>query len=282
VTATRGAHAAALAVALAAGASAVASAGPGTEPPVPVNTRQLVLSTSAGWDATRARVQAYERSTPRAPWTPVGPAVEAALGRAGLAWGRGRHGPVADGPQKQEGDGRSPAGVFDLRLVTGYDAKAPAGTRLPYRAATPTLRCVDDARSRFYNQLVDESEVTKDWASAEDMRRTDELYRLVVWVGHNDAPVAPQGGSCIFLHLRSSPESVTAGCTALDREAMDRLLAWLDPAAHPVLVQLPESEHRARAAAWDLPEPRPSRRPTSNVSPPVAKQGRSQGSAAAR
>ena len=92
------------------------------------------------------------------------------------------------------------------------------------------------------------------------MRREDDLYRLVVWVGHNDAPVAPGGGSCIFLHLRSGPDATTAGCTAFEPEPMERLLRWLDPAARPVLVQLPEAEHRARAAEWGLPEPRPRAR----------------------
>jgi len=87
------------------------------------------------------------------------------------------------------------------------------------------------------------------------MRRRDDLYRLVVWVGHNDAPVVPGGGSCIFLHLRSGPDATTSGCTAFDAEPMERLLRWLDPAARPVLVQLPEAEYRSRAAAWGLPEP---------------------------
>ena len=35
---------------------------------------------------------------------------------------------------------------------------------------------------------------------------------------------------------------------------MERLLVWLDPAARPVLVQLPDAEYRARAAEWGLPE----------------------------
>ena len=85
------------------------------------------------------------------------------------------------------------------------------------------------------------------------MRRGDELYRRVVWVGHNDAPVEPGGGSCIFLHLRSGPDSVTSGCTAFEPDAMERLLRWLDPQARPVLVQLPQAEREARAAAWGLP-----------------------------
>jgi D-aminopeptidase len=228
--------------------------------PVPAESRQVVLSVSAGWDATRAILQAYERASKSAPWMPVGAPIEGSLGRAGLAWGRGLQPIGLPGPEKREGDGKSPAGVFDLRLAAGYANAAPAGTRLPYRQATTTLRCVDDPGSAHYNRLADEAQTRKDWSSAEDMRRKDDFYRLVIWVGHNDAPVVPGGGSCIFLHLRAGREAVTSGCTAFETEPMERLLRWLDPAARPVLVPLPDAEYRARAAEWGLPEPRPRAR----------------------
>jgi L,D-peptidoglycan transpeptidase YkuD (ErfK/YbiS/YcfS/YnhG family) len=223
--------------------------------PVPAESRQMVLSVSAGWEETRAILRAYERPSPEAPWVPVGAPIEASLGRTGLAWGRGLHPAGLPGPEKREGDGKSPAGVFDLRLVTGYAKASPAGTRMPYREATATLRCVDDASSSHYNQLADEAQTPKGWSSAEDMRRPDDLYRLVVWVGHNDAPVVPGGGSCIFLHLRAGPSATTAGCTAFEPDPMERLLRWLDPEARPVLVQLPDSEQRALAGRWGLPAP---------------------------
>jgi D-aminopeptidase len=228
--------------------------------PVPPESRQLVLSVSAGWDQTRAIVQPYERGSSGEPWAPVGAPIEGSLGRSGLAWGRGLHPSGLAGPERREGDGRSPAGVFDLRLVTGYAKAAPPGARLPYREATPTLRCVDDVQSVHYNQLADAASTKKDWSSAEDMRRQDDLYRLVVWVGHNDAPVVPGAGSCIFLHLRAGPDATTSGCTAFEPAPMERLLGWLDPAARPVLVQLPDAEYRARARDWGLPAPRPRAR----------------------
>lgn len=228
--------------------------------PVPAESRQMVLSVSAGWDTTRAILQAYERPSTDARWAPVGAPIEGSLGRSGLAWGRGLHPAGLPGPQKREGDGKSPAGVFDLRLVTGYAKAAPAGTRMPYREATATLRCVDDSRSTRYNQLADEAKAKKDWSSAEDMRLKDDRYRLLVWVGHNDAPVVPGGGSCIFLHLRMGPEATTSGCTAFEPGFMERLLGWLDPGARPVLVQLPDAEYRARAAGWGLPSARPRAR----------------------
>jgi D-aminopeptidase len=230
--------------------------------PIPAESRQLLLSLAAGWEAATSRVQLFQREAPEAPWTAVGPVAEASLGRTGLGWGRGLHRSVPAGPRKREGDGRSPAGVYALRFASGYSPEPPPGIRLAYLPATPTLACVDDPSSAHYNRLVDEAAIEKEWSSSERMLRSDDLYRLLVWIGHNDEPVEPGAGSCIFLHLRSTPAAATAGCTALDAGALERVLAWLDPAAAPVLVQLPEGLHASLAGAWRLPplEERPRAR----------------------
>src|SRR5439155_17919972 len=47
-------------------------------------SRQIVLSVSAGWDATNARVRRYERASAEAPWVAAGDAVGGSLGRTGL------------------------------------------------------------------------------------------------------------------------------------------------------------------------------------------------------
>jgi len=222
---------------------------------VPGESRQLVLSVGASWTAVAARVRLLEREKAAAQWRPLGDPFDASLGRTGLAWGRGLHPSGLEGPLKKEGDGKSPAGVFDLREATGYAPEPSPGTRLAYRTATPGLRCVDDPTSSFYNRLVDEARVRSDWASAEKMRRGDDLYRLVIWVGHNDGPPVGGAGSCIFLHLRFSPGSVTEGCTAMGEEAMERLLSWLDPARRPVLVQIPAPLWPKLVREWGLPPP---------------------------
>jgi L,D-peptidoglycan transpeptidase YkuD (ErfK/YbiS/YcfS/YnhG family) len=219
--------------------------------PVPADSTQLVLSVSRSWDATQAEVRRYERK-PDGAWQPAGPAVSAVLGSAGLGWGRGLHASGLPGPAKREGDRRAPAGVFELRRAVGYAAAAPK-TGLPYTQATDSLRCVDDPRSSFYNQLVDESRAHKDWTSAEEMHRPDDLYRLVVWVGHNDAPAEPGAGSCIFLHIRRTPAAPTVGCTAFGAADMEALMAWLDAKQRPVLVQLPQSALDSFRQAWGLP-----------------------------
>ncbi len=221
---------------------------------MPAGARQLLLAVAPAWDASAGQAQLYERRSASAPWRALGQRVPVSFGRAGLAWGRGLHHPGArPGPLKREGDGRSPAGVFALRGLVGYAPAAADHVKLPYRQATAGLRCVDDPASPHYNQWVDESEVPRDWTSAEDMRRPDDLYRWVVWVAHNDAPPQAGAGSCIFLHQRARPDAVTAGCTAFDPADIERLLDALDPAAQPVLVQLPAAEHARLARAWGLP-----------------------------
>jgi len=224
-----------------------------TPSPVPEASRQMLLVVADTWDAAAGSARVYERK-PLGSWKPAGESLPVSLGRAGLAWGRGLHPHDLAGPAKREGDGRSPAGVFDLRLATGYSEAPLPGLRLPYRQATATLRCVDDPASPRYNTLVDEALWPKNWISAEDMRRPDELYRWVVWVAHNDDPPSAGGGSCIFLHLRAQKGAVTSGCTAFDAPAFERLLGQLDPAARPVLVQLPRAEWQRRRAGWGLPE----------------------------
>jgi L,D-peptidoglycan transpeptidase YkuD (ErfK/YbiS/YcfS/YnhG family) len=226
-----------------------------TVSPVPAESRQLVLAVTPAWDDSQGTVALYERLSPNAPWRRKADLGSASFGRAGLAWGRGLHAAGQEGPIKKEGDGRAPAGVFRLSGASGYAPAPPPGAPLPYRQSTATLRCVDDPASRHYNTWVEEGRVEKDWTSAEDMRRTDDLYRWTVWVGHNDDPPQAGAGSCIFLHLRASPSSTTAGCTAFDPGDMDRLMAWLDPKAHPVLVQLPAPVLERLRKDWGLPAP---------------------------
>ena len=176
----------------------------------------------------------------------MGKPIAVVVGQAGLAWAEA-HGA---GPVKQEGDTRTPAGVFRLREAWGTAASAPAGTRLSYRQSGAATRCVDDPGSREYNRILDESG-DLDWKSAEIMRRADGLYDWVVVVGHNEAR-APGAGSCIFLHVWRSPRSPTVGCTAMPKATLAALMTWIDPEA-AVLVVLPEPVRKAVGAEIGLP-----------------------------
>ncbi|HEV3050025.1 MAG TPA: hypothetical protein VGX50_06940, partial [Longimicrobium sp.] len=72
------------------------------------DVRQMVVVTTATWDAVDAVLQRYERASAGAAWTPVGEPIPAAVGRTGLAWGTGLHPQAEGGPEKREGDGKAP------------------------------------------------------------------------------------------------------------------------------------------------------------------------------
>lgn len=217
---------------------------------------QAIVSTTADWDSVGATLQRYERDAVDGPWRRVGEPIQATVGRSGLGWGTGLHAPhPAEGPLKREGDGRAPAGVYRLSSAFGYAAPAEVPwIRLPYVQATPSIECVDDARSAWYNRRVDRDTIpAPDWNSHEEMRRPDDLYEWGVWVDHNSAPPAPGGGSCIFLHVWAGPTAPTSGCTSMSEADLRTVLAWLDPRARPVLVQLPRDAYGALRGAWRLP-----------------------------
>ena len=220
----------------------------------PAAPLQAVVSLTAGWDSTDAVLQRYERPNTRAPWRAVGEPIRAVVGRTGLAWGRGMEAPRGAGPEKREGDGRAPAGIFRLGPAFGYaPADSAAWIRLPYVHSRASVKCVDDPASRRYNRLVDQDTVaTADWNSHEEMRLESEVYRLGVFVGHNDAPPVPGGGSCIFLHIWKGPGIATVGCTAMAAADLETLLRWLDPRARPVLVQAPRAAYPTLAATLGL------------------------------
>lgn len=218
---------------------------------VPASARQLVLVVTPSWDTTSGTLRRYVRSSAGAPWRRVGAAVPAVVGASGLAWGADSLGAAGD-PRKREGDGRSPAGVFPLDSVFGF-APSMTTVRMPYLPLLAGTECVDDTASVHYNTVVNRDQVPGvDWSSSEHMRRIAQ-YQVGVTVGYNTRPVSKGRGSCIFLHIWDGPGSSTAGCTAFPRADVERLLAWLDPSRHPVLVQLPAAEYARLKRGWALP-----------------------------
>ena len=193
----------------------------------------------------------------------MGDSIAIVVGKHGLGWGAGvatgDTGRGASDPVKKEGDGKSPAGVFQLGTAFGYAPEALSGSKLHYLELTPSIECVDDVNSKFYNRVVDRSKVAADWKSSEHMRETGEAYRLGIVVDHNgiagassEAPVRG-GGSCIFLHIWQGAGHGTAGCTAMAPAEIEVLLRWLDPKRKPLLVQLTAEEFARVMKPWGLP-----------------------------
>jgi D-alanyl-D-alanine dipeptidase len=218
---------------------------------VPINCRQLVLVTARDWSASSGMLRRYERLDGGTRWRPAGAPVEVLLGRHGLGWGVGLHlAPEKDGPRKVEGDERSPAGIFEFGTAFGRAAREDVPwVRMPYLRLSPATEAVDDPASRYYGHIVERDRAERpDWKSSEHMGRIP-AYDLGVVVAHNPQHL-PRAGSCIFLHLWMHKQDGTSGCTALHRADLVDLLRWLDPANHPVLVQLPAKVAHERLSVF--------------------------------
>jgi D-alanyl-D-alanine dipeptidase len=112
---------------------------------------------------------------------------------------------------------------------------------------------VDDPASPDYNQLRKLSTGARPtWRSDEKMKRSDVQYQLTVVVDHNRAPVQAGAGSCIFLHTWPIAGAASPGCTMMDLTDVEKLVTWLDPRAHPVLVQLPMAIAAKAVRGWGL------------------------------
>lgn len=219
------------------------------------DARQLVLVITSDWDASQGTLRTYTMTSDG--WQATAPAFAVTIGRAGSAWGVGLHA-TQPGPIKQEGDGRSPAGVFHVGTAFGYAESAK--TALHYTAMSESDYCVDVNTSSLYNRIVDARVVGREAiaGSTEPMRRDlhvdgDQRYKIGFVIEHNSRGT-PAAGSCIFAHLWKAPGEPTSGCTAMDEAAMRALLDWLNPEQHPIFVLLPQQEYARVGNVWQLPK----------------------------
>jgi len=212
---------------------------------LPAAATQVLLVTSTDWDTSEARLQRMERKP--SGWQAVGESIPTRVGRNGLGWGIGLHTDGTTGVLKKEGDGKAPAGIFRLGTAFGYAPDPPAGVKMPYRVASERDYFIDAVASPDYNRWQQiaagqPNEPKQHWNSFERMRRDDMQYEFGLVVGHNtQTPIAGRG-SAIFMHVWLNPETATSGCTAMAKADLLKVLAWLDPAAQPLLVQSPAAE----------------------------------------
>lgn len=125
---------------------------------------------------------------------------------------------------KREGDGKTPAGRFALTGGFWRQDRAPAPrTMLALRPVRPHMGWCDDVADANYNRAIR----LPARARHEELARQDGLYDLVIVLDHNQRPRVRGHGSAIFFHLARSDDDPTAGCVAISRAQMLRLLPRL-------------------------------------------------------
>ena len=199
------------------------------------NAKQALYVETSSVSAIRGALKLYERKNERNRWRLVF-SFPVTVGRSGLAKDPANVLQLPDiMPVKHEGDGKSPAGIFQLGAIFSYHDLQKL--HMPFVRVDTTDLCVDDENSAYYNTLIRSDSAKHDYSSFEYMKRRDSLYEYGVWVLYNSTPVIRGNGSCIFLHVWRDENSPTAGCTAMSRENILKLIYRLDKKKNPVLVQ---------------------------------------------
>jgi L,D-peptidoglycan transpeptidase YkuD (ErfK/YbiS/YcfS/YnhG family) len=123
---------------------------------------------------------------------------------------------------KREGDGKTPVGRFALRqgFYRADRAFNPAAV-LTMRAMRRNDGWCEVPGAGRYNQHVK----LPFRHGHETMWREDEAYDIVFATSHNERPRVQGAGSAIFFHLTRKGSEVTAGCVAVSKADMRKILS---------------------------------------------------------
>jgi len=221
---------------------------------LPASSTQCIVGTADGWNNSNVTLRLYQKQ--RGKWNPSGEPWTGRLGKSGLSWGKGIHPVPADVPTKQEGDNRSPAGVFAIGGAWGYEPSIRKHSALPYRQVTSRDLWVEDPTSEKYNyNIVLDHEPTTAWEKKQQMQQTDPVHSLKLFIAHNAPPkVTPNAGSSIFFHIwRGGGSRATAGCTTMDHAKLQWLISQIDPTRKPLYILLPQADYQKFKPLWKLP-----------------------------
>ena len=139
--------------------------------------------------------------------------------------------PCALGPAgivrlKREGDGGTPVGTFrPIRLWWRADRLQRPRTLLPARRIGPDDAWCEEPSDRRYNRAFKRSANEP----GDRLRREDGLYDLIIEIDHNTRPRVAGLGSAVFIHVARGAFGPTAGCVALGRDDLRKLLSRIGP-----------------------------------------------------
>lgn len=188
-------------------------------------SRQLIVVEVSNPDASAAMMRRYQRAKLNEAWRAIGKPIPVVIGKHGLT------------SHKREGDLKSPAGIYTLGLAFGFSKQLNKQSKLNTITIKSTTLCVDDPKSKYYNQIIDAKQIKQhDWQSAERMHDYPVHYRVGIVVNYNTNHPQPGVGSCIFLHVKPKTSHATAGCVAMPEREMISILRWVDPGKHPLVI----------------------------------------------
>jgi L,D-peptidoglycan transpeptidase YkuD (ErfK/YbiS/YcfS/YnhG family) len=189
--------------------------------PLAASVRQVIIVNARKAQDNVGVLTAYSRMGTC--WTRLSRGVPAELGIEGLAL------------HKHEGDGKTPEGIFSL-ATTVYGIGPRLSTALRYHHVVCGDWWDEQPGTTRYNQFVHVAcEAPSPFgAKSEPLWTIQPQYQHFLVINYNTAPIRSGLGSAIFFHV--SVGRPTAGCVAIGAAALERIIGWLNPMAHPEIV----------------------------------------------
>ena len=134
------------------------------------------------------------------------------LGRAGI------------GKKKVEGDNITPIGIYKiLNVYYRNDRIKKLNTKFKIYQIKKDMGWCDDPKSKEYNQLI---KIPSNYTH-EKLYRKDSAYDLIAVLDYNINPIIKHKGSAIFVHLTKNYKKKTAGCIAVKKKNLVKLLSQI-------------------------------------------------------
>ncbi len=197
------------------------------------NSAQIVLVTNEYLSSKVATIQTFEKVNGK--WVVKNTNINATVGYKGFA-------PYKE---KQEGDHKTPTGIYYLGPVYSYP-EAKVSTKMEYWVASKNDYWIDDANSAQYNRWVTSNidliakYKKKEEFSGERMHRDDDKYKYGIAVQYNMDQVKGKG-SVITVHILIAG-AATEGCIAIPEAKLISIIGWLDPVKKPLIITGTEEE----------------------------------------
>jgi len=135
-----------------------------------------------------------------------------ALGKSGI------------GNKKIEGDNITPKGVFNIiKIYYRKDRVKKLSSKFKLIEIKKNMGWCDDPKSRKYNKLIK----LPNKYSHEILYRKDNIYDLILVLNYNIKPTIKNKGSAIFIHVAKKNYKKTAGCVALKKVNLIKLINTL-------------------------------------------------------
>ena len=123
--------------------------------------------------------------------------------------------------KKIEGDNITPKGIYRiLNIYYRSDRIKKISSKFQIFKINKNMGWCDDPESKKYNQLI---KIPYKY-NYEKLYRKDNIYDLILVLNYNIKPIVKNKGSAIFIHIAKKNYQKTAGCIALKKKCLIKLI----------------------------------------------------------